>query len=76
LINFVGIFKQQDLEADDQFKVFAKGLVSIFTLAANKYGSHRVSLASCSTIFTTHMERSSTGTNSESFRIPPLAEMK
>ena len=39
-MNFVGIFKQQDLEADDQFKVFAKGLVSIFTLAANKYGSH------------------------------------
>ena len=34
---FIGIFEQQNLDANDQFGVFAQGLVRVFALTAKRY---------------------------------------
>lgn len=37
LTRFIGVFKQQNLEAEEQFKIFAEGLVCVFVLTIKKY---------------------------------------
>ena len=38
----IGIFEQQNLDANDQFGVFAKGLVRVFAFTTERYEFHRL----------------------------------